>query len=115
VITSCLFINVSVTVITTVMNVSVLSYMLLGTNKLGAGMEVEVTVFVWREGKWFVAYEPTSGMASQGRTVDEALSNIREALELYIEEGEEVYPIERVMITKVKLNLRVAQGRTQAT
>lgn len=65
--------------------------------------EVGLTVFVWRERKWFVAYEPTSGVASQGRTVDEALENIREALELYLEEEKDVYPIQRVMVTKLKL------------
>ena len=65
--------------------------------------EVEVTVFVWREGKWFVAYEPTSGVASQGRTVDEALENIKEALELYLEEKQDIYPLERIMITKLKI------------
>jgi len=65
---------------------------------------VEVTVFVWREGKWFVAYEPISGVASQGRTVEKALENLREALELYLEEKEEeLYPLERVMITKLTI------------
>ena len=67
----------------------------------------EVTVFVWREGKWYVAYEPTSGVASQGRSVDEALNNLREALELYLEEEDsEVYQIERVMITKLKIPVK---------
>ena len=68
-------------------------------------IEIELTVFVWREGKWFVAYEPTSGISSQGRTVDEALNNIREALELYLEDKQDVYPINRVMITKLKIKL----------
>jgi len=64
---------------------------------------IELTVFVWREGKWFVAYEPTSGVASQGKTVDEALKNLKEALELYLEDKKDVYPLERVMITKLRL------------
>ena len=67
--------------------------------------ELEVTVFVWREGKWYVAYEPTSGVSSQGKTVDEALGNLREALELYLEEKQDIYPLERVMITKIKIKL----------
>ncbi len=65
--------------------------------------EVEVTVFVWREGKWYVAYEPVSGISSQGKTVDEALENIKEALELYLEEKQDLYSIDRVMITKIKV------------
>jgi len=68
---------------------------------------VEVTVFVWREGKWYVAYEPTSGVASQGRSVNEVLNNLKEALELYLEEEDaEVHQIERVMITKLKIPVK---------
>lgn len=67
--------------------------------------ELEVTVFVWFEDRYFVAYEPTTGVASQGRTVEEALNNIREALELYLEDGGEIYPIERVMVTKIKISM----------
>ena len=66
---------------------------------------IEATVFVWYEGRWFVAYEPTSGIASQGRTIDEALENIREALELYLEEKQDIYPLEQVMVTKLKLKI----------
>ena len=65
---------------------------------------VEVTVFVWREGRWFIAYEPVSGIADQGRTVDEALENLRKALKLYLEErGAELHPIERVMVTRIEV------------
>jgi predicted RNase H-like HicB family nuclease len=34
----------------------------------------------------FVAYNPETGTSSQGETEAEALSNIREATELYLEE-----------------------------
>jgi predicted RNase H-like HicB family nuclease len=34
----------------------------------------------------FVAYNPETGTSSQGETESEALSNIREATELYLEE-----------------------------
>jgi len=45
-----------------------------------------------------------SGIADQGEVVDEALENLKEALELYLEEKDtELYPIERVMITKIKV------------
>lgn len=65
---------------------------------------IEVIVFVWQEGRWFVAHEPVSGISSQGKTVDEALENIREALELYLEEKRDLYPIEKLIITKIKIN-----------
>ncbi len=40
---------------------------------------------VWREDKWFVAQCLEVDVASQGETEEEALENLREALELYFE------------------------------
>ena len=40
---------------------------------------------VWREGNWYVAQCLELDVASQGETEDEALSNLKEALELYFE------------------------------
>lgn len=34
----------------------------------------------------FVAYNPETGSTTQGETIDEALANLREAVELYLEE-----------------------------
>ena len=39
----------------------------------------------------FVAYCPRLEIASQGKTIDEALANIKEAVELYLEEQPEKY------------------------
>jgi predicted RNase H-like HicB family nuclease len=44
------------------------------------------SVVITEENGWLVALEPDSGVASQGKTLDEAVRNIREALELYVEE-----------------------------
>lgn len=46
-------------------------------------------VVIYREGEWFVAVEPTTGVASQGKTVEEALKNFQEALELWLEHAED--------------------------
>jgi hypothetical protein len=40
---------------------------------------------VWREGDWFVAQCLEIDVASQGVTEEEALDNLKEALELYFE------------------------------
>jgi predicted RNase H-like HicB family nuclease len=40
---------------------------------------------VWREGEWFVSQCLDVDVASQGRTEEEALDNLREALELHFE------------------------------
>jgi predicted RNase H-like HicB family nuclease len=34
----------------------------------------------------YVAYNPETGTTTQGETVEEALANLREAVELYLEE-----------------------------
>jgi predicted RNase H-like HicB family nuclease len=40
---------------------------------------------VWREGNWYVSQCLELDTASQGETEEEALSNLKEALELYLE------------------------------
>jgi len=47
---------------------------------------------VWREGDMFVALCPELDIASQGRTVEEALRNLREAVELYFEDEDARVP-----------------------
>jgi predicted RNase H-like HicB family nuclease len=42
---------------------------------------------VTEEDGGFVALSPDTDVASQGDTIDEALTNLREALELYFEEA----------------------------
>lgn len=44
------------------------------------------TAVIHREGKFYVADCPEVGTVSQGFTLEEALSNLREATELYLEE-----------------------------
>ena len=53
-------------------------------------MSRTLTAVLHREGKLYVADCPEVGTASQGVTVEEALANLREATELYLEE----FPIE---------------------
>ena len=40
---------------------------------------------VWREGDWFVSQCLEVDVASQGETEEEALANLKEALELHLE------------------------------
>ena len=37
--------------------------------------------------RWLVAYNPETGTTTQGRTIQEALKNLREATALYLEEA----------------------------
>jgi predicted RNase H-like HicB family nuclease len=43
------------------------------------------TAVVWQEGDWWVAQCLQVNVASQGETEDEAIANLREALELHFE------------------------------
>ncbi len=47
---------------------------------------------VWREGDWYVAQCLEMDVASQGETEAEALSNLKEALELYFEPPQATRP-----------------------
>ena len=41
---------------------------------------------IHQEEEWFVAECPEVGTVSQGKTVEDAIDNLREATELYLEE-----------------------------
>jgi predicted RNase H-like HicB family nuclease len=47
---------------------------------------------VWRQGDWFVSQCLEVDVASQGQTEDEALDNLREALELHFEPPAATHP-----------------------
>ena len=49
----------------------------------------KLTAVIEKEGKWYVATCPELGVASQGRTFDEAEAMIHEAVELLLEEADE--------------------------
>ncbi len=45
-----------------------------------------LTAVIRKEGRWYVAECPEVGTTSQGRTIENALANLKEATELYLEE-----------------------------
>ncbi len=44
------------------------------------------TAVVHCEDQWYVAECPEAGVVSQGKTIEEAVVNLKEATELYLEE-----------------------------
>lgn len=48
-------------------------------------MKQHFTASVWQEDEWYVAQCLEVDVASQGESEEEALANLREALELYFE------------------------------
>ena len=51
---------------------------------------MKLNVIIWREDDWYVITEVFTGVTTQGKTIEEAIDNIKEAVELYLEEMPEV-------------------------
>jgi predicted RNase H-like HicB family nuclease len=49
-------------------------------------MTYRLTTVINKEGKWYVARCVELGVVSQGRTIEEAQKNLKEAVELYLED-----------------------------
>ena len=47
------------------------------------------TIIINKEGKWYVAKSAELGVVSQGRTLEQAEKNLKEAIELYLEDQPE--------------------------
>ena len=50
-------------------------------------MSIKCTIIIQKEDNWYVATDISSGVASQGKTIDEATDNLKEALTLYYEDN----------------------------
>ena len=57
---------------------------------------------IQKEEEWYVAKCIDNNIASQGKTIEEAMENLKEALELYIQDEEPVKPKE-VFITTLEV------------
>lgn len=61
------------------------------------------TVAIQKEEDWYVATSIESGVASQGKSIDESLANLKEALELYYEDNKPEYNPNSVYITTMEV------------
>jgi predicted RNase H-like HicB family nuclease len=50
-------------------------------------MSYRFTTIINKEGKWFVARCAELGVVTQGKTIEETQKNIKEAVELYLEDN----------------------------
>ena len=50
-----------------------------------------IKAIIWKEDDVYVIKDAILGITTQGKTIDEAMKNLREAIELYLEE----FPEER--------------------
>jgi predicted RNase H-like HicB family nuclease len=67
-------------------------------------MKRRFSASVWREDKWYIAQCLEFDVASQGRTEDEALLNLREAIELAMEEPGDLLPMPKIVTVEIEVN-----------
>lgn len=65
-------------------------------------MNVKYNVVIQKEEEWYVAKCLDNSVASQGKTIEEALNNLKEAIELYNENEEAIKPKE-IFITTLEV------------
>ncbi|GDX52073.1 hypothetical protein LBMAG27_11200 [Bacteroidota bacterium] len=63
---------------------------------------------VWKEGKYFVAQCLNVEVSSFGKTKNEALKNLDEALELYFEDGNVKKPLKVLQAEVVSMRVKYA-------
>ena len=66
-------------------------------------MLYNLTVAVTKGENWYVAKCLENSVASQGKSMDEALSNLKEALELYYEDNDERPIVQPMFITTMEV------------
>ncbi len=71
-------------------------------------MHIKYNVIIQKEENWYVAKCLDNNVASQGKTIEEAIKNLKEALELYYQNEEPIIPkevlITTVEVTNIELN-----------
>lgn len=65
-------------------------------------MSLKYNVIIEQEENWYVAKCIDNNVASQGKTIEEALANLKEAIELYLENEKPVIP-KTVLVTTLEV------------
>ena len=68
---------------------------------------IELSAVIHKENDFYVALCPEYDIASQGKNIEEALKNLKEALELYLEDEDIEKPLkaEAPIVTIVKVDI----------
>lgn len=66
-------------------------------------MSIKSTVLIEKEDNWFVATSVETGVASQGKSINEAMDNLREALELYFEDNTPTEINKQIFVTTMEV------------
>ena len=66
-------------------------------------MKFNFMVSIIKEDDWYVASCLENHIASQGKSREEALANLQEALELYFEDADEMPMVEKPFVTTLEI------------
>ena len=67
-------------------------------------MSIKYNVIVQKEEEWYVAKCIDNSIASQGKSIEEALNNLKEAIELYYQDEKPIMP-KQVLVTTLEVNV----------
>ena len=67
-------------------------------------MSIKYNVIIQKEEEWYVAKCIDNSVASQGKTIEEALENLKEAIELYYQDEPPIEP-KQLLITTLEVTL----------
>ncbi len=66
-------------------------------------MSLKCTVIIQKEENWYVATDILSGVASQGKSIDESILNLKEALSLFYEDNKPIATNEPIFVTTMEV------------
>ena len=66
-------------------------------------MRFNVTVVVQQEENWYVAKCLENNVASQGKSIEDALTNLKEALELFFEDNPDIPSTAQTLVTTMEI------------
>ncbi len=69
---------------------------------------MKMQTIIWKEDKTYVIKEAITGVTTQGKTIEEAMKNIKEAVSLYLEEMPRVRKGLKHMITIGAISVEIA-------
>ncbi|HLE95812.1 MAG TPA: type II toxin-antitoxin system HicB family antitoxin [Candidatus Thermoplasmatota archaeon] len=72
---------------------------------------MRLSAVIRKEADLYVAWCPELDVASQGTDVESSLANLREAVELYLDDAEAVAPGEPALFTTFEVEDGAASGR----
>lgn len=67
-------------------------------------MSIKYNVIVQKEEEWYVAKCIDNSIASQGKSIEEALNNLKGAIELYYQNEKTIMP-KQVLVTTLEVTI----------